>query len=688
VSFKTLLVANRGEIARRVMRSARDLGLRCVAVYVDADAGAPFVTEADEALRLPDSYLDGKAILEAARASGAGAIHPGYGFLSENARFAREVVEAGLVWVGPSPEAIERMGDKLAAKALAQELGVPVLPGLELDAILGARGEVREQEAFLASCGSTVREQEAFLASCGSRLGYPLLVKAAAGGGGKGMRVVAGPEGLAEALAAARREAASGFGDERVFLERWLPRCRHVEIQILGDDHGGLVHLGERECSIQRRHQKIIEECPSPRVDAALRAAMGEAALRLARALGYRSAGTVEFLLDDATGEFFFLEVNTRLQVEHPVTEAVTGIDLVREQLRVAAGERLGLRQEDVAFRGAAIEARLYAENPAAEFLPATGTLVAFEPAASPAVRWDSGVAAGSTIGTRFDPMLAKVIAHAPGRAEAAARLALALERCHLGGVATNRDFLVATLRTPAFLAGDTTTDFVERMAPPRALEPGDAELERVAWTAALWIQGENRAAAPVLGRVPSGWRNARLPDQRVRFAFGARELEVAYRALRDGSFRLGGEARARIHAWGPDAIDVEIDGRRRAGRITRWRDRILVQTPGGDVELRVLPRFEVPGAGGTSGGLVAPMPGKVIDLRARVGDVVRAGETLLVLEAMKMEHPIRALEDGVVTEVRVALGEQVENGALLLVVEAGMGPAGAPASEEGQGDA
>jgi propionyl-CoA carboxylase alpha chain len=649
VSFDTLLVANRGEIACRVMRSARALGLRCVAVYVDADADAPFVTEADEAVRLPDSYLDGKAILDAALASGAGAIHPGYGFLSENARFAADVTAAGLAWVGPGPEAILRMGDKLAAKALALEVGVPTLPGAE-------------DPAHAAD------------------VGYPLLVKAAAGGGGKGMRIVHAPAQLASAVAAARREAASGFGDDRVFVERYVARCRHVEIQILGDGHGGLVHLGERECSIQRRHQKIVEECPSPRATAALREAMGEAALRLARALRYRSAGTVEFLLDDATGEFFFLEVNTRLQVEHPVTELVTGIDLVREQLLVAAGGRLGFSQRDVRFEGAAIEARLYAENPAADFLPATGTLVAFEPAAAPAVRWDAGVAAGSVIGTRFDPMLAKVIAHAPTRAEAAERLALALERTHLGGVVTNRDFLVATLRTREFLAGDTTTDFIERVRPPRALVLGGDELARVARAAALWLQGANRAEAGVLAASPSGWRNARMPDERATLACGEREVEVRYRRQRDGSFRFGDGGVARVHAWSPGAIDVEIDGRRRRSRVTRAADRLVIQGRRGDVELVVRPRFELPGTQAPSGGLVAPMPGKVLDVRVQPGQAVRAGETLLVLEAMKMEHPIQAPCDGVVLEVRVAAGEQVENGALLLVVEAA---GGAPAGEE-----
>jgi len=646
-SFTTLLVANRSEIARRVLRSAHELGLRTLAVYVDADAGAPFVREAGEALRLSGgSYLDGKAILEAARAGGAGAIHPGYGFLSENAGFAADVIAQGLVWVGPSPAAIERMGDKLAAKALATELGVPTLP-------------------------SATDPADA------AKIGYPLLVKAAAGGGGKGMRIVESQDALADAVAAARREAKSGFGDERVFLERYVPSCRHVEIQILGDRHGNLVHLGERECSIQRRHQKVIEECPSPRVDPGLRSAMGEAALVLARALRYESAGTVEFLLDDTTGRVYFLEVNTRLQVEHPVTERVTGVDLVRAQLRVAAGEQLGFEQRDVRWIGAAVEARLYAENPAADFLPATGTLFAFEPAAAPAARWDAGVASGSVIGTHFDPMLAKVIAHGATRAEAATRLALALERTHLAGVTSNRDFLVAALRTREFLAGDTTTDFIERAAPSRALELEEEELQRVAAAAALWLQGENRAEAKVLASTPSGWRNARLPDPWVDLAHEGRELRVCYRLQRDGSFRLGDGTPARVHEWRRDALDVEVGGRRWRGRVTRSGARLWLQTPRGDVELAIVPRFEPPGAHGPSGGLVAPMPGKVTQLRVEVGQRVRKGETLLVLEAMKMEHPMRAPEDGVVRELRVALGEQVENGALLLVVEPETGDTG-----------
>jgi propionyl-CoA carboxylase alpha chain len=643
--FTSLLVANRGEIVRRVFRTARSMGLRCIAVYADADADSPFVSDADEAVRLPAGYLDRAAIVGAAVTTGADAVHPGYGFLSESAGFAQDVVAAGLTWVGPPPQVIETMGDKLAAKAAAEQAGVPTL----------------------ASSDDPTAD---------GKVGYPLLVKATAGGGGKGMRVVASAGELSAAVASARREAASGFGDDRVFLERYVARARHVEVQILGDAHGGLVHLGERECSIQRRHQKILEESPSPVVDQDLRAAMEEAALRLARAIDYQSAGTVEFLVDDATGEFFFLEVNTRLQVEHPVTEAVTGIDLVREQLRIAAGEPLEYGQDGVAFSGHAIEARLYAEDPTAGFLPATGTLAAFEPASEPLVRWDSGVETGSAVTVEFDPMLAKVVAHAPTRAEAASRLALALERLHVGGVTTNRDFLAATLRHPAFLAGDTTTDFIERVQPATQLVLTDEEVGRTAALAALWVQGENRARAEVLATLPSGWRNGRLAAQQVVLTHGDDLLDVRYQSRRDGAFdlsevgELGDLGVARVHRWSSEHVDAEIDGRRTSVRVTRAGDHLHVQIPRGTVTFGLVPRFVVPGSEQLHGGLMAPMPGVVLEVRCTQGDQVAARQTLVVLEAMKMEHHVRAPADGVVAEVRVAVGQHVENGSLLIEFE------------------
>ena len=641
-SLSSILVANRGEIARRVFRTAHSMGMRCVAVFVDADADAPFVADADEAVRLADGYLDGEAIIAAALATGADAIHPGYGFLAENAGFAAAVEAAGLVWVGPTSDVISSMGDKLAAKEAAVAAGVPTLP----------------------SSDDPTADDE---------VGYPILVKAAAGGGGKGMHLVERPEDLAEAVATAQREAASSFGDDRVFLERYVARSRHIEIQILGDAHGALVHLGERECSIQRRHQKIIEESPAAVLDPARRDAMGESALQLARGLGYRSVGTVEFLVDDATGEFFFLEVNTRLQVEHPVTEEVTGIDLVREQLRVAAGEPLGYGQDDIGFSGHAVEARLYAEDPSAGFLPATGTLVAWQPADEPAVRWDTGVEEGSHVGVDFDPMLAKVVAHGPTRSEAVCRLALALERMHLGGVTTNRNFLVATRRHEAFLAGDTTTDFIERNAPAMGSTVAAATTQQLAIAAAMWLQGDNRASARVLDRVPSGWRNARMPAQHVALAVGDVEHDIGYRRRRDGSFAVEGGQVAIVHRWSPDDLDVEVDGIRRTVRITLaagpFGDHLHLTGGGTTTTFRVVPRFSVPGSEAPSGGLVAPMPGRVLEIRAAVGDTVTKGQTMLLLEAMKMEHHMTAPFDGTVTEVRVATGDQVDNGSVLLVI-------------------
>lgn len=615
------------------------MGIRCVGVYVAADSSAPFVGECDEAILLTTSYLDAAALLEAATRSGAQAIHPGYGFLSENAEFARSVEAAGLIWIGPSPDVIAAMGDKLAAKDIARNAGVATLP----------------------SCDSP---------SDADSVGYPLMVKAVGGGGGKGMRIVTDASDLNDAVAAARREAASGFGDDRIFLERYVASARHVEIQILGDRHGALVHLGERECSIQRRHQKLVEESPSPRVDEALREEMTSAALDIARSLHYHSVGTVEFLLDNDTGDFFFLEVNTRLQVEHPVSEEVTGIDLVREQIRIADGESLGYDQDDVLFDGHAIEVRLCAEDPSTGFLPATGTLVAFEASSTPGVRWECGVDENSTVTTEFDPLLAKVIAYAPTREEAASVLALALERLHLGGVTTNRDFLVATLRHPGFLSGDTTTDFIDRYQPDLELILDSDELFWAITAGALWLQGENRANATVLSQVPSGWRNARLPPQQTVLGWGDQVLTITYRTSRDGSFVVGSEGRARIHGWGETFIDVEINGRRARQRVTRSKDHLHVQCVRGTATFVIVPRFVVPGVEVAAGGLTAPMPGAIIDVRVALGQHVTAGETLVVMEAMKMEHVISAPMTGTVTAIFVTTGQQVDNGAVLLTLE------------------
>ena len=639
MTFHKLLIANRGEIACRIIKSAHEMGISCVAVYTNADSESPFVRQADEAVKLSDTYLNGKEIIEAAIQTGAQAIHPGYGFLSENAKFSRDVLKAGLIWVGPSSKVITSMGDKLKAKDIAEKAGVPTLP-------------------------MTTDPKKA------NTIGYPILIKAAAGGGGKGMRIVESKKDLKESLLGAQREAMTGFGDDRVFIERYVASSRHIEIQILGDTHGNVVHLGERECSIQRRHQKIIEESPSPRVNPEMREAMGDAAIKLAKKLKYESAGTVEFLVDDKSGEFWFLEVNTRLQVEHPVTEEVTGKDLVYEQLRIARGEELGYNQEDISWEGSSIEARLYAEDPANEFLPATGTLIAYETDESIDARWDTGIEQGSVIGTDFDPMLAKVIAKGKNRTDAANKLALALQSLHIGGVTTNRDFLVASLRSKQFHKGQTTSDFIEKAKPQRSVILKDQQLEQAVTAAALWIQGENRNNASLLKEAPSGWRNSRLPRQKISFEYSDKEINVTYKANRDSSFDLNENTKANILQWTTTGIDLEVNNTRFFSKVTRKNDDLVVHGPWGDALLKILPRFTLPGSELQAGGLVAPMPGKVIDLKVKVGSKVKKGDTLVILEAMKMEHQVKAIEDGKVSQVLIKKDDQLENGALLMIVD------------------
>ncbi len=639
MTFHKLLIANRGEIACRIIKTAHDMGISCVAVYTEADSNSPFVRMADEAVKLSDTYLNGKEIIEAAKQTGAQAIHPGYGFLSENAKFSREVLKEGLIWVGPSSRVITSMGDKLKAKDIAEKAGVPTLP-------------------------MTTDPKKA------NTIGYPILIKAAAGGGGKGMRIVEDKKDLKEAIAGAQREAQTGFGDDRVFIERYVASSRHIEIQILGDSHGNVVHLGERECSIQRRHQKIIEESPSPRVDSEMRATMGEAAIKLAKKLKYESAGTVEFLVDDKTGEFWFLEVNTRLQVEHPVTEEVTGKDLVYEQLRIARGDELGYSQADISWEGSSIEARLYAEDPANDFLPATGTLIAYENDTNIDARWDTGIEQGSVVGTDFDPMLAKVITKGKTRTDAANKLALALETMHIGGVTTNRDFLVASLRTKDFLDGKTTSDFIDKTNPQRAVVLKGSVLENALSAVALWIQGQNRENANILKEIPTGWRNSRLPRQKINLRYMEEDLLVSYKANRDGSFDINDGTIAKVIEWTASGIDIEVNNSRFFSKVTRDNENIVVHGPWGDALFTILPRFTLPGSEALAGGLVAPMPGKVVDLKVKTGSKVKKGDTLVILEAMKMEHQVKAPEDGKITKVLIKKDDQLENGALLMVLD------------------
>ncbi|WP_406073382.1 biotin carboxylase N-terminal domain-containing protein [Micromonospora sp. NBC_01638] len=655
-----LLVANRGEIARRVFASCRALGVETVAVYSDTDADAPFVAEADQAVRLPgatpaETYLRVDLILDAARRGGADAVHPGYGFLAENAEFAAAVTDAGLTWVGPPARVIAAMGDKLAAKALLAEAGVPMLPSWS------DTDEITD---------------------------FPVLVKASAGGGGRGMRIVRDAAALAEAVASARREAAAAFGDGTVFIERYVERGRHVEVQIFGDAHGRVVALGDRECSIQRRHQKIVEEAPAV-VPERVRTALHEAAVAAGRAVDYLGAGTVEFLLAPG-GEFFFLEMNTRLQVEHPVTELCTGLDLVGLQLLVAEGEPLPATLP--ASTGHAIEVRLCAEDAAAGWRPATGTLHRFAVSgvaaefgglAGPGLRLDSGVVAGSVVGVHYDSMLAKLVAWGRTRGEATRLLSTALARAQLHGVTTNRDLLVRVLRSPAFAAVEIDTGFLDRH--PEVFAPllPAAKLPLAALAAALASAAGRRAGSRVLAGLPSGWRNVPAVPQVTRFTGPDGEIEVHYRLDRAGGLAewsatstgdaatagAEGSAVALVEA-APDRVVLDVDGVRRAYRVHRVGSAVFVDGPDGAASLAELPRLPLPTAEVAAGSLLAPLPGAVTRVHVQVGQRVAAGDPLLTLEAMKLEHPVLAPTDGVVAELPVPAGGQVRTGAVLAVID------------------
>jgi propionyl-CoA carboxylase alpha chain len=653
-----VLVANRGEIARRVFSTCRRLGVATVAVYSEPDAMAAFVREADVAVALggaspAESYLRGEAVIAAAIRAGADAVHPGYGFLSENAAFAQSVIDAGLTWIGPSPDAIAAMGSKTEARDRMQRAGVPVLPGARLD-----HGRVADVQTIA------------------DRLGYPLLVKASAGGGGKGMRLVRKGEELASAIEGARREAAAAFGDDAVFLERFASFARHVEIQIIGDQHGQVCSLHERDCSVQRRHQKVIEESPSPVVGPDLRSRMSAAAVAAGEELGYVGAGTVEFLLT-GDGEFYFLEVNTRLQVEHPVTELVTGFDLVELQLRVAEGGRLPEEVSRAPLRGHAIEARLYAEDAANGFLPATGVLERF--VVGSGVRVDTAVTDGAQITSHYDPMIAKVIAHGSTRDEAARKLADALRRAEIHGLLTNRDFLVRVLCHDEFLRGEADTGFLDRHDPKSLARPLVPAVERrnAAAAAALAAQARHRSQARVLSSLPSGWRNNPSAPQLTTFtATDGEELRVEYQFSRDGGLfvlRVQGEdlPSPALHGATADDVDLEVAGVRRRYRVhARAGGATSVNTEIGQVDLLESARFPVPDSSPDPGSLQSPLPGRVIRVLVEAGAIVKPGDPLLIVEAMKMEHEIVAPTGGAVSELRVEEGHQVETGTVVAVID------------------
>jgi 3-methylcrotonyl-CoA carboxylase alpha subunit len=658
--FGSLLIANRGEIACRIIRTARAIGLRTIAVYSDADRHSRHVAMADEAIAIGpaaarDSYLAIDKILEAAAASRAEAIHPGYGFLSESAEFARRIAEAGLIFVGPSAAMIEAMGSKSRAKALMEAAGVPLVPGYH-----GAA------------------QDEATLARAAESIGYPVLIKASAGGGGRGMRIVRSPDALAEAVISAKREALSAFGDDHVLIEKYIVNPRHIEVQVIGDAHGQLVSLFERECTLQRRHQKVIEEAPSPTLNTSQREAICAAGRKAAAAVGYVGAGTVEFVSDGR--DFFFIEMNTRLQVEHPVTEAITGIDLVEWQLRVAFGEPLPMRQDDIRLNGHAVEARVYAEDPARGFMPAVGRITGWNPPAPEdrTLRIDTGFGAGDTVTPYYDAMLAKVITWGQDRSAALSRAALALDQFDVDGVTTNLPFLGALLRHPAVMANTIDTGLIERELDVLAAPAPKAELLELAAAVSGILSAE--AASPVLHDPRSPWSASGwlvYGNRRRRFSFhdgGKRHYEVTLIYGRHGAtLVLDGVRTALVYESGAaGTIALNLGGHTTRVRAHVAGNRVALRTSNGRFHLEWSDPFggEHAGDPGT-GRIVAPLPGTVVAVLAEAGDTLKKGGAILTLEAMKMEHTLRAPADGVVRKLRCRVGDFVQEGSELAEFEA-----------------
>lgn len=650
-----LLVANRGEIARRIQRTCRDLGIRTVAVYSDVDADAPFVHEADEAVSLggrspASSYLRIDAIIDAALLTGADSIHPGYGFLAENAEFARACARAGVRFLGPDPETIDAMGSKVRARALMEAADVPVAPAQTLE--------------------SGVEHDAAALVE---RVGLPAMIKASAGGGGKGMRIVRAAGDLEAGLRAARSEALSAFGDDTVFVERYVERARHIEVQIVGDHHGDVRHLFERECSVQRRHQKVVEEAPSVVMTEDLRRRFTSVAIDAGRALGYRGVGTVEFLYAQETDEIFFLEINTRLQVEHPVTEEVTGLDLVRAQIEIAEGATLDAVIGEPTLTGHSVEARLYAEDAARGFLPVTGVLSCFEIPPRAGLRVEAGPVSGDTIAPDYDPMIAKVIATAATRPAALRLLAGALRDAKLHGLTTNRDFLVRLLEDEDFARGEFDTQFLDRPEARhlgRPLVDTEDELQAFLVAAALAAQADERARAPLGRSLPSGWRNNPGAGQRRAYRRGEDEHEVVYDIGRS-SFAVDGAdlPRCTVVAATPTDVVLVVAGRRRRFTVVAHERQVFVNGPAGQLDLEQLPRFGDGSQERAPGSLAAPLPGNVVRVACTVGDEVQAGQVVLVIEAMKMQHEVVAPHAGRVEQLLVAESDQLDAGAVVAVI-------------------
>ncbi len=662
--FETILIANRGEIACRIIETARRLGIRTVAVYSDADRGARHVRLADEAVHIggaaaADSYLKGDRILEVARERGAQAIHPGYGFLSENESFAKACEKAGIKFIGPSARAIADMGLKDRAKTIMDKAGVPVVPGYQ--------GKTQGTAQLL-------KEAKA--------IGFPVLIKAVAGGGGKGMRLVEAEAGFAEALESCKREARASFGNDHVLIEKFVQKPRHVEVQVFGDSHGNAVHLFERDCSLQRRHQKVVEEAPAPGLPDDVRAALGAAAVKAVQALGYENAGTIEFIMDSQTHDFFFMEMNTRLQVEHPVTEMVTGLDLVEWQLRVAAGEALPLAQEDIRLSGHAFEVRLYAEDPAQDFVPQTGAVERFFKSAD--ARIDTGVDEGDEVTIHYDPMIAKIIAHGHDRAAALRRMQAALAGSGVAGLRTNHEFLSRIFAHDAFSAGDVDTGFIARymddLLPPDYGAPDDTDLA----LAAVWFMagvggGEDKATDPAdPWAVADHWRMNTQARQSLTFMNAETRYEIEALCA-DGTFTLemnGQTLAVRFVSCEQDMLTISLGGRRVHALIAADRDgRTITFFRGGRViRLHLYIHGSTDDEEAGEGRIVTPMPGKIVDVLVRQGDSVEKDQPLLIMEAMKMEMTIRAACAGIVEELPVSANDQVQDGALLVSIKAGDG--------------
>ena len=645
MKLKKILVANRGEIARRIFRTIKELGMDAIAMHSEADRNSLFVKEADESFLLPNGYLDQETIINKAKELKVDAIHPGYGFLSENADFCKKAKDQKIVWIGPDAETISLMGDKINSKDFCIKQNIPTL-------------------------------QKTSKVSDAKKIGFPILVKASAGGGGKGMRVVKTEKELNDAVVAAKREAKSSFGDDRVFLEKYIQHSRHIEVQILGDNFGNVIHLGERECSIQRRHQKIIEESPSSRLTNKIRQDITSTAVKLAKKLDYKSAGTVEFLFDEDTNEFWFLEVNTRLQVEHPVTEEVTGVDLVKEQIKIASGKKLDFLQEDVEFNGHAIEARLYAENPENDFLPEIGSINKLSCSNNKGIRWDTGIATGDKVTPDYDPMLAKVIAIGETREQSARLLAKELRSTHLAGIKTNKDFLVQCLENNSFLKGKTTSDFIPREHKKLFKAVDKKLLDNAMKASALWLQEHNKKDNKKLYFLPRNWTNGILPKQDIIFEFNDEEYKFQYEnnnnhiQIHREHFKRLSTSSVLIISVDEEHIHCEIDGIVIKAFISCFHDEITINSGSGDLVFKVLPKFLDPNEIIIEGSLTAPMPGKILNINVKKGADVKAGETLLILEAMKMEHTIKATSDGKVVELYVKTGEQVESGSDLMKIE------------------